>query len=844
MLTVVYQRFRRMVSLRIGAGESMAHRLVSADNEFTPLVARLSYHPLICIEYLTVDTVGLQGGLGYPGCYPDAYEFMTANVMTIHTGDTLNMTKALPDFASCGMTVVSRLLHGTVTGGDGVLYKHNARISSGKEVVLFYIVCGDDNSKYVLSTEIETRITDLTANVKNLVVTDRITALNSYNLNVSRPKIGYSMSRPIRFVLKSRTTHGFLKFKDKVLRYNDSFSQTDVDHGFLVYNILGGASAFEEAVEMLAISLGTPPLPIQVTILYNPTIEVKLRTLRVTEGRNAMITTEIIDARYGVSNALSFVILEQPFHGMITQATSGLPLDSFFGQDVVSRSLVYVHDSSESTFDSVTLLVVPTENDGVEKTVVLNISIALRNDNIPARNSSVIITVVNGKDTFLDSTAISYVDADSDQLYGDITIERQAISCGEIVRSSMSTPVYTFSQSDLSSGQLIFRHVGGYALCNLPLLVSDGYHALSEVVEIFPTDYKLEINGTLSMNVSRHAETTLNDKVLSIRSNTKVPPSQIVIIVKRFPLHGIFPLFTSGRFTYQDIRDGRVTYKHQGTLSVSDTFTVKIRVDEMVHTRVINVVIDTDPNLLKPFVTRNYPVAGTPGTMIPLNYRILSVHHPLATPAELKYQVPSQRAREFVLTSSNGSLLSSGVFTQEDVNAGQLVFSLTRSSAPSTVLVSFRGVSTDLIFTPIVLNDYIDALVTDSLNVAEGGISILHSPFITPVNSSLENELLSIVVTQSPLHTRIYRNYTFETKLFTLADLAAGLISLRHDGSETTNDSMRVKLRYPVAESEEKEAMIIVVPFNDHAPTFNASGDLQPPTIWIGKRIHFLFAYL
>ena len=434
MVTVQFQRFIRTVSLGVTDHPSLKARLLGTETSFLPRQATTFHHPLICIQSVTFNDLNLLGHINFPSCDVSAYTIY--NHLQMYAGNVLNMSAILP---ACEVAVVSQQQYGEIEGVRDVLYIHNGLVST--EVIGFYAVCSETNTQYLISLQISARKAELRSIINPLRVSERVTTVSSDNLNVTHPHLTHDLADPVYFVVKSYSTYGELQLRNVSLSADDSFSQTDINSGLLAYKVSTGTRAFEEVIELAASSSGAASISLLLTIMYDPILSITMDTLPAVEGGVAIISEEIINVKYGVSDLIDFIILSQPKHGKV-DLLDEVDLTSFTNDDIAGGSLMYVHDGSESTTDSISLVVMPTAVHNVETTIVLNISIALTNDNTPVRTTPSVITVVDGMNTFLNSKDIYYMDADVDQLLGDISIEPQEIFCGQIVRQQWSGSQY------------------------------------------------------------------------------------------------------------------------------------------------------------------------------------------------------------------------------------------------------------------------------------------------------------------------------------------------------------------------------------------------------------------
>jgi hypothetical protein len=122
-------------------------------------------------------------------------------------------------------------------------------------------------------------------------------------------------------------------------------------------------------------------------------------------------------------------------------------------------------------------------------------------------------------------------------------------------------------------------------------------------------------------------------------------------------------------------------------------------------------------------------------------------------------------------------------------------------------------------------------LVFDTIVVSEGGSVVLTPALITATSERHSAESLHFVVDAPPRHGQLISSSgpAGEVAAFSQADIDAGLVTLRHDGSETTSDSFAIR----VVDDEDRDIAdasaavpIRIIPVND-LPTLTVHGAVQ-----------------
>lgn len=837
----------RTVELAVQNRDRLRSRLNGRNYKFKAQTVTVYQHGIACLDSAVFNKLNLFYIISPPECVTSVASAGSVISVQAYTGDKLNMTAVLKRFSHCQLISVSEPEFGVMSYPRGMTYiRHNTE-ALDTEKLWFYGQC-ENNSNVLLPVECYFTPSSLFADIASLLIVTESTVITSDHIEVGRTSSDFSIDQPrIVLTLVEQEPYGTVMLGEQTLLVTDSFSVADWNEKSLAYWIANSKSAFTTHLTFIATSDGAPNLSIRIPVVYNPEIRTNISLLEATEGESTTITDHMLSVMYGISRDINFTVITPPNHGLIATADSKKKLTNFTNLALGAHDVVYFHDGSESISDEITLRVSPPGDANAAATIILPIIVRLLNDNPPTRNSSTMIRVVKDKDTRLTSADIQYTDADIHQKDKDISLERRGIFCGDLMDLRSLTPVYKFTQADIDSGHIVFRHTGE-DICKLVIWVSDGIHPISEVLEIRTMVHEYSVGGSRVLSIERGGQTILNESVLSIESNTRVSPENIIVSLDRFPQHGnvIGPTEESNEFTYQDMLDNLVLYVHVGSLSIADNFRINIEFDGIMISENIEVAINTDPSLLKPVIQANLPVAGHSGSFIQLDGEMLSLYHPLASTSDIVYQISNRHSKtNFHKQSADGSSEECFAFTQRDVDRLKVFYLLGTDSKELTLLASFKSVSTDLIFRSIVISDTLQSINPPPLSLMEGAEMNLTTASFNPQKSLLRNSKLVVHITEAPRHGWIYMDSARSVDTFTWSDLSKGSISYRHDNSETGSDSWSYRLTYISEEttSEVVTQKVTVVPVNDHIPSFNQTGELPPLVLWIGKFVRLTFSH-
>jgi len=292
-------------------------------------------------------------------------------------------------------------------------------------------------------------------------------------------------------------TYFLVNFCLLLLQAADNFTQADVDAGRLVYRLqLALMMPIRDDFEF---QLFTPDARSDVALFefrYEPptgdTIFINNGLYDVLEGNHKLIGLENIYVESDSGSDYQYNVVGKPMHGelRIIDPGSGDVLlynaTTFSNDDIRLQRVYYVHDDSETDYDSFRFVVAvvspPSDDDGIGWFVSqFDISIVLRNDNAPRRVADSALDVVENRGRVLTTEDLLYDDPDV-----NFDSERLVYTCrhilnGDIVATSdRTTVVHRFTQKNVTSGELYFRHRGAeHALSEFT--VNDGLFQVTVV---------------------------------------------------------------------------------------------------------------------------------------------------------------------------------------------------------------------------------------------------------------------------------------------------------------------------------------------------------------------------
>jgi hypothetical protein len=280
--------------------------------------------------------------------------------------------------------------------------------------------------------------------------------------------------------------------------------------------------------------------------------------------------------------------------------------------------------------------------------------------------------------------------------------------------------------------------------------------------------------------------------------------------------------------------DGTVDYVHDGSETVSDSFTYTIRDAGGNVSNAATVSLTVNPANDAPTLAINSGATVAEGGSVALTASVLRATDVDNTPAQLVYMATVAPGNGYLELASNpGFAISS--FTQADLDAGDIVYVHNGSeSASDSVQLSVSdgsgGVIADFPFaisvTPV--NDTPLLAVNTGATVAEGGTTAVGSSSLQVTDAESSAEQLSysagvaiggwFELTTSP---------GVPVTTFTQADIDAGRLAFVHDGSESALERLSFTVSDADGASLGAAAFdVVVTPVND-TPTLVTNAGLS-----------------
>uniref|UniRef100_G3NL98 Chondroitin sulfate proteoglycan 4ba n=1 Tax=Gasterosteus aculeatus aculeatus TaxID=481459 RepID=G3NL98_GASAC len=473
---------------------------------------------------------------------------------------------------------------------------------------------------------------------------------------------------------------GKLLLKATVLGKNSTFSQKDLTDKKVHYDLVD--RPYEDTSDRFKFQLVSKHAQSQ---YYDFRFSIKADVnsvfmrndgLSVQEGGSKLITKDNLFAETLSTKDMYYTIISTPKHGKlarISQSNSNASYDNiltFSNQDVLEERIMYIHDDSETTQDEFTFIASTSQgfkssitlDDIGSKEGVFNITIRLFNDQKPVRIIDKVFHVVRDGRKILTIEDLRYHDADSDFDDGQLIYTRRGIPMGDLVLvNDTAHRLFQFRQKDLEDKRVLFIHKG-VSTGRFVLFVSDGQHFVSSLLDISAHDPFLRVGNNTGLLVQKGRSVTFSTSNFSVVSNLDIRDDQeVMFILDGPPKYGaLYRNETKVQsFSQSDFKDGLVSYRHNDSRHLADSFNLTVSAKGQQLAVRINVKVYLEMCVL-----------GS-----------LQVTHEDNLPSEIAFTVkvaPSHgflrryvEAEERYIGTQHSPV---NTFTQEDVNSGNIQY--------------------------------------------------------------------------------------------------------------------------------------------------------------------------
>ncbi|KAL9926209.1 chondroitin sulfate proteoglycan 4 [Glossina fuscipes] len=308
--------------------------------------------------------------------------------------------------------------------------------------------------------------------------------------------------------------------------------------------------------------------------------------ISVVEGKTVQLNSADIQpfSEYYRGKILEYIITINPQAGYIMAANS--KVKRFTQKQIDQGSIQYIHNGSENSTDSMTLIATARNKESVP--FELEFAIIPVNDEQPIVVTNTGLQVWNGGRYIIRYTDL--MARDYDTVPENLTFLVNHIYGGYLAkRLRPQQKIHNFTQADINNEEVYFIHDSNSRRNEISFLVTDGmFNTTNQLLSITikPIDIMLERNENLHVfpltkkQILRdHLLYKCSDEEREIRYNVTVPPS-LGRIINEYMETGGGSAREVSEFTQEDIDSGRIFYEHTAVI-------IEFRINDSFHFDVI-----------------------------------------------------------------------------------------------------------------------------------------------------------------------------------------------------------------------------------------------------------------
>uniref|UniRef100_A0A8D2PT16 Laminin G domain-containing protein n=1 Tax=Zosterops lateralis melanops TaxID=1220523 RepID=A0A8D2PT16_ZOSLA len=503
----------------------------------------------------------------------------------------------------------------------------------------------------------------------------------------------------IHFKLLSLPKNGQILLNDQPLKNGSVFSQKDITDQKVAYELIQYHEDYDSFRFLISTKyLDSNSYDFEICIKSDfRNIILTNNSLNVTEGEGELITSTKLFVQTPDNKTFEYEVIQFPKHGKLKLTNFSGSLENngnpttFTNKDITDKCLMYVHDDSETTFDEFLVRAFSRESGkGTEfdpevepLSVVIRfcISVQLKNDEKPVRVIDKIFDIVRNGQRLLTLADLCYHDPDSDFDDGQLLYIRRGISNGDLVLTNDTLHrLYRFKQVDLDQKQVLFIHHGA-DFGRFVLFVTDGKHYTSLLLEINATDPYVRLANNTGLLVQKGKEETISTANLSSITNQDIRNDhEVTYEILSFPKYGRIYVnnVLMDSFTQLDLIKGHVTYRHDDSSNLIDTFNFTIRAGGVHLDAGLQIRVYLESQQQPPRIVNKNSLLVEEGKPVKISKGKLQVVHESSSPSEIVFTVRQLPVQGYIWKfSSEESYLSSDqrpalTFTQQDVDEGKV----------------------------------------------------------------------------------------------------------------------------------------------------------------------------
>ncbi|XP_014468132.1 PREDICTED: chondroitin sulfate proteoglycan 4 isoform X2 [Dinoponera quadriceps] len=678
----------------------------------------------------------------------------------------------------------------------------------------------------------------------NLTNTPNITIASNHLRYQTNPLV--TSPGKIVFTLTTGPRYGNLFLSDRKLSSSDTFTQEDIEAGRLIYRLF--RRAYSNILDEITFKVNAPQcvdihanLKFQYHVGRNAggkSLE-GVESLRVDEGSKVPLRIAHVNPKeYGISS-LIYNLTIKPNHGWLSIANTSRSqgqrnVSSFTFEDLLTQTVYYVHDDSETKDDSFEFVAVSLDPVDFMYAGRFRVEITMRNDNPPERTADRTFHVVLKGEKLITNKDLAYTDKDIGTRASELVYTRRDNRRSGIYRITNPTvQIREFTQQDINDGVILFRHQGDEHE-KIEFGITDGHFYRTGALEIQASPPYIRLRESNGSVVQFNKSVVLQPRELEIETNVYTSEKDIKYTVWEKPKHGILLKHNkeSNSFTKDDLRHGSVAYKHLGGTLTKDVFKFTVHVKDAETDDAFAIQVYPESYWEPLIVQNNKTIFVEEATSVLLSRKSLEIMHPNISSTEIVYhvrewplngyldlQIHDEHSEEMKEEYSVNAVKH---FEQNLINDGRVFYVqsvMNQTNDRFVVDVTngitwLRGLSVNFVIVPEKL--YVEA---KGFVVVEGKSVILDESNFSVMTPYYAGKVTDYRIAEKPRHgTIVDSTKNAQAKKFSQKHLNAAVVLYRHNGDEFPTDSFKMIVTAGDKSSEPFDVSITVQPVNDEIP--------------------------
>lgn len=392
------------------------------------------------------------------------------------------------------------------------------------------------------------------------------------------------------YTLTKNVVNGELLLSGTKINVSDTFTQEDINNGNVGYSHNGDettSDSFKYTLGDGTVTLDEDTFNLNILPVNDAPVVAINTGMQVEEGKEKTITNlmlregDIDDEGDGVTYALKNL----PQNGILKLEGTELGLDDTFTQgDIDGGKLSYLHNGSETIVDNFSFELADGGENGVGvATDTFTIIIIPLNDPPVLENNNT-VTLGEGTTTQISNTDFKHTDVDNTNDELVYTLTENVVNGGILLSGIKINVGDAFTQKDIDDGSVSYIHNGDETIKDsFKYTLGDGTVMLDEDTfqfTITPINDAPIVGINTGMQVEEGDERTITNSMLE-EGDPDDEGDGVSYTLTILPQNGVLKLDGTelgidDTFTQADIDNGRITYLHDGSETVSDNFSFDI----------------------------------------------------------------------------------------------------------------------------------------------------------------------------------------------------------------------------------------------------------------------------